>query len=514
MAHTLGPIDYVVMLAYIAGVTLLGVYFYRGQKSTEEFFLAGRRMSWFPVALSITATNFSAISFMGIPGFVYQKNLQVYMAGCIAFPLTLPLAIFLFVRFFHRLDLYTAYEYLERRFHVGIRTVGSVLFIFLRLSWLATVIYVPSLALSAVTNIPLIPCIIGIGMLSTFYTTMGGMRAVIWTDVAQFFVMIVSMAAIVLVLLVSFQWDVGRIWSVAADAGRTRMYDFSLDLNTELGFWSILFGYVFINMASYGVDQIIIQRYLTTKSPQQAEASMYCQAAIVIPLGLVLNFIGIGLFAFYRIHADLLPADFSPDRVLPIFVVQQLPAGLSGLVIAGLFAATMSSVDSGVNSLTAAATMDFYERFVSKGKTSERERMLTARVGTVFWGLVATAAAVHINRLGGIVEISAKTNGFFGGVLLGIFLLGILVKRVNAAGAAVGGLLGMAGVTLIGIRTGISYWWYSPIGCCLTMAMGYLFSLFFARPAEEKLRGLSRWSLDPRRNSEPTRPKAGSNGVA
>ena len=209
MVHTLSPTDYTVMLAYIVGVTLLGLHFYRSQNSTEDFFLAGRRMSWFPVALSIIATNFSAISFMGIPGIVYKTNLQIYMAGLVVLPLSLPLAIFLFVRFFHRLNLYTAYEYLERRFNTGIRTVGSTLFILLRLSWLATVIYVPSLALSAVTNIPLVPCIIGIGLLSTFYTTMGGMKAVIWTDVAQFFVMIGSMAAIIIVLLVAFQWDVG-----------------------------------------------------------------------------------------------------------------------------------------------------------------------------------------------------------------------------------------------------------------------------------------------------------------
>ena len=274
------------------------------------------------------------------------------------------------------------------------------------------------------------------------------------------------------------------------------MFDFTMARDAELGFWSIVLGYLFINLASYGVDQIIIQRYLTTKSPRQAEKSMYCQAAVIVPLGLMLNFIGIGLFAFYRVNAALLPVDFNPDQVLPLFVVQQLPTGIAGLVIAGLFAATMSSVDSGVNSLTAAATMDFYERFVSRGERSDKHRLAIARVGTVFWGVVATVGALFVSKLGSIIEISAKTNGFFGGVLLGIFLLGILVKRVNGVGAALGGILGMTGVVLIGTHTQTSYWWYSPIGCCLTMATGYLVSLFFAYPKEEKLRGLTRWSLD------------------
>ena len=486
----LSSVDYIVIAVYVVGVTVLGALFCRSQKNTEDFFLAGRSMSWFPVAISIIATNVSAISYMGTPGFIYKTGLQVTMVAMISIPISVPFVIFLFLRFFHRLKLYTAYEYLEKRFNVGIRTVGSTLFILLRLCWLATVIYVPSLALSVVTRIPLITWILAVGLFSTFYTTLGGMKAVIWTDVAQFFVMVGSMVAMVIVLLISFNWNPGQIWNIAVEGGRGTLFDFSFDMTKNLSFWGIILGYMFINVASYGVDQVILQRSLTTKTLKAAEKSMLYQAVMTIPIVMFLACLGIGFFAFYQVHPELLPANFKPDQVLPIFVVQQLPIGISGLVIAGIFAATMSSADSGINSLTTCTVVDFYQRFLGGDKSSDHHRLVVARIGTVFWGLVATALAVYINRLGTILEISVKTNGFFCGVLLGIFLMGTVLKRVNTGGAIIGGVLGMAGVVLIGIYTPISYWWYSPIGCCLTMGIGYISSFFFPRPEEEKLRGL------------------------
>ena len=492
-------IDYAILAAYLIGVTALGSLFTSRQKSSRDFFLAGRSMSWFPMVLSVIATDFSAISFLGAPGYVIAHDLVIDLQT-LSFFWVLPLSLYLFVRFFHRLELISAYEYLERRFSLPLRAGCSLLFICVRLSWMATALYATSLALAAVTELPFWVCVSLIGGLTSVYSTLGGMRAVIWTDVAQFFVFT---GAIVVVLVTSIRavpGGLGAIWHTASQEGHTRLLNFE-------GGWeaittpAVLIGGTFLVLISYGVDQVVIQRYLTASSIDQVKRGMVFQVCVA-PLVLAsLAGIGLAVFGFYRHFPERIPAGLEPDKWFPHFIVQELPVGVSGLVIAGLFAATMSSISSGVNSLTAACVIDFYRRFRSSGANvmsgetlgveTDRREVRISRILTVVWGAAATLLAFVVGQIGVIAIISKTLSGFFGGVLLGVFLLGILTPRANAHGTLLGGLLGFATICAAGLATPVNFFWYAPIGCATTFVAGWVLSRFFAAPSSKSVDGLT-----------------------
>ena len=492
-------IDYAILVAYLLGVTALGSLFTSRQKSSRDFFLAGRTMGWFPMVLSVIATDFSAISFLGAPGYVVAHDLVIDLQT-LAFFWVLPLALYLFVRFFHRLELISAYEYLEKRFSLPLRAGCSLLFICVRLGWMATALYATSLALAAATALPFWVCVSLIGGLTTVYSTLGGMRAVIWTDVVQFFVFT---GAIVVVLVTSIRavpGGFGAIWRTAGAEGHNRLLNFE-------GGWeaittpAVLIGGTFLVLISYGVDQVVVQRYLTARSIDQIKRGMVFQVCVAPLVIASLAAIGLAVFGFYRHFPERLPVGLEADQWFPHFIVHELPVGVSGLVIAGLFAATMSSISSGVNSLTAACVIDFYRRFGSGSSAHEpassinretdRREVFVSRVLTLCWGAVATGLAFVVGQIGVIAIISKTLSGFFGGVLLGVFLLGILLPRANAPGATAGGLIGFATICAVGLATPVNLFWYAPIGCLTTFFVGATASRFFSDPPPEKVQGLT-----------------------
>lgn len=466
-------------------------------------------MSWFPLTLSVIATDFSAISFLGAPGYVIAHDLVMDLQPLV-FIWVLPVSLHLFVRFFHRLELITAYEYLEKRFSLPLRTGCSLLFICIRLSWMATALYATSLALTQVTPLPFWLCAFLIGGLTTFYSSLGGMKAVIWTDVSQFFIFVtVTVTAIALVLVRAvgaLPGGVAMAWETASQTGHTRLFQFE-------GGWSatttpaVLIGGSFLILISYGVDQIVIQRYLTARSLDEIKRGMIFQVWVAPALLFMLAVIGLAIFSFYNHFPERIPAGLEPDKWFPYFIAHELPAGVSGLVIAGLFAATMSSISSGINSITAACVIDFYRRLLSSDSPGKQERGASAsnpasagrdrrevrisRILSVFWGAAATALAFVVGRIGVIAIIAKTLSGFFGGVLLGVFLLGILAPRVNAQGALIGGLVGFAMISTVGLATPINLFWYAPIGCLTTFVAGAAVSQFFAPPSEKQTAGLT-----------------------
>ena len=498
-------LDYLIVVAYLAGVTVLGSLFSSGQKTSRDFFLAGRGMSWFPMALSVIATDFSAISFLGAPGYVVAHDLVIDLQPLV-FVWVLPISLYLFVRFFHRLELISAYEYLEKRFNLPLRAGCSLLFICVRLSWMATALYATSLALTQATPLPFWLCAVLIGGLTTFYSSLGGMKAVIWTDVSQFFIFVTAIALVLVRAVGALPGGVAMAWETASQAGHTRLLNFE-------GGWpaittpAVLIGGTFLVLISYGVDQVVIQRYLTARSIDEIKRSMVFQVCAAPGLLFMLAVIGLAVFSFYSHFPERIPAGLETDKWFPYFIVHELPAGLSGLVIAGLFAATMSSISSGVNSITAACVIDFYRRLLAPDTRGSQERgaspsvaafaqrdqreVRISRILSVFWGAAATALAFVVGRIGVIAIISKTLSGFFGGVLLGIFLLGILVPRVNGQGALVGGLLGFATISTVGLATPINLFWYAPIGCLTTFVAGAAVSQFFEPPSEKQTTGLT-----------------------
>jgi solute:Na+ symporter, SSS family len=497
-----GLIDVLVLFAYLTLTALLGAFFYRGQETTEDYFLASRSMGFFPLALSIVATIFSAISYLGIPAFAYQNNCTYFLYG-LTIPLVIPILLKTFLPFYHQLKIVSAYEYLERRFDGRMRSTASLLFLLLRGSYLAVAIYAPALVISLVTGFSLTSSILLMGGVTTFYTVLGGMKGVIWTDVLQFFVFFGAIFWIGFKILENIEGGASEFFRIASANDKFKLFDFSFDLWNDQSFWGLIVGGAFINLAAYGVDQIMLQRYLSARSIREGKLSLVYNGILVIPILVMLYLTGVGLSVFYNQHPELLGRIPTPDSILPYFAVHQLPAGLSGLVVAGIFAAAMSTFSSGINSLTTASFVDFYVRYLKPSTASEPDLKMARRL-SLGWGATTTGLALFVGRLGGIFDASVKINSFFGGILLGVFLLGMFVRRANAAGAFGGVLVGIGLVMAITFGTRISFFWYSPIGCITTFGTGWLASLLTAPPAEQQITGLvmARRAVDRRLNEQ------------
>lgn len=478
-------VDWIVLTIYLIAVVLIGGSFYGKHKNVKDYLIAGRRMSWFPIAISIIATDLSAISYMGIPALVYKHDLK-YMLSAFLFPFQMGLVIVLFVPLLYRLNIYTAYQYLEHRFNTTTRLLASFLFLGGRGAWLATMTFATSVVLSEITGINTYLAIVICGISTTLYTFLGGMEAVIWTDFMQFFVLLGGAVAIAIFIVLAYGWDVSRIWDVATATGHTTMFDFSLDPSREYTFWGLLIGLLVYQLSTYGTDQINVQRYFATKNLKQTIWAAAGSALILLPVLLLLYGIGIGFTAFYHDHPGMRDSLSGPDRVMPHFTVYVLPAGLRGLVIAAIFAATMSSMSSGINSLATSTIKDFLEK-VSQNIVARE--LYWARLISAFWGLTATAGATLMVDLKlTILERFNSIYQFFAGPLVGIFLLGILTRRASAWPVCAGAIVGFL-VTVIVAQSTIVHWlWYAPVGCLVTLVVGYLGSLFVPQQRSDEIR--------------------------
>ena len=483
-------VDWLVLAIYLIAVVLIGGSFYSKHKSAKDYLIAGRRMSWFPIAISIIATDLSAISYMGIPALVYKHDLK-YLLSAFLFPFQMALVIILFVPLLYRLNIYTAYQYLEHRFNAPTRLLASILFLGGRGAWLATMTFATSVVLSQITGINTYLAIVICGVSTTLYTFLGGMEAVVWTDFMQFFVMLGGALAIAIFILMAYNWDITQVWSVAAATGHTTMFDFSFDPSREYTVWAILIGLLVYQLSTYGTDQINVQRYFATKSLKQTIWAAAGSAVILLPMLLLLYGIGLGFTAFYRDHPAMRESLTSADRVLPHFTVGVLPVGLRGLVIAAIFAATMSSMSSGINSLATSTIKDIVEK-VSK-KIIARE-VYWARVISASWGLAATVgAALMVDLKLTILETFNSIYQFFAGPLVGIFLLGLLTRRASAWPVCAGALVGFVITIIVARSTSVHWLWYAPVGCLVTLVAGYLGSIFVPQQRSHEITRFTLW---------------------
>ena len=481
-------LDNAVLVLYIVLVVGMGSFFFRGQRNTEDYFLAGRRMPWVAVGVSIFATLFSAISLLGSPGWVYENDVTLGLTF-LTIPLCTPIVLWVFLPFYHRLRVFTAYEYLERRFNPSVRLASSLLFLLLRGSYLAVVIYAPSLVLSTVTGLELKWTIFIVGGLATLYTLLGGMKAVIWTDVVQAAVLFGGLILVTIILVLRVEGGMGEIVAAASAGGPFRV---QLGWGTwaEVTLWAVLINGFFIHLSMYGADQMTLQRYLTTPTLRAGRNSMLLNAIVVTPAAALLLFVGGALFVFYQQYPDRLADGLKGDAVLPHFVIHELPAGVSGVFIAAMFAAAMSTIDSAINSLSTSSMKDLYQRFLSP-QAEERTYLNLSRLFTVFWGGTATFFALYIENFPNILAASKTLAGFFTGSMLGIFMLGALTTRTTPAGALIGAVAGFVAVTSAAQWTSMSFLWYAPLGSVVTLASGYLVSLCTARIPLPQLEGLT-----------------------
>ena len=423
---TFGPLNTAILALYLAAMLGIGLFFSRKQEDAEMFFLGGRKLPWLAVAMSMYASLTSAVTYLVIPGTAYSSNIALILV-CIVSPLVAPFILLLFYPLYHRLGITTSYEYIEKRFGQAAHLCVAGLFILARLGWLGTVIYAPALAMSIATGIPLWSCICTMGVLATAYTALGGLAAVVWTDAVQFAILIGGAIWMAVSLAHGVEGGVGHILETARETGRLHIADWKPNLFALTG-PAVAISYFLQLMQDYGTDQVSVQRLMATGSLRKTVKSVAFNACTdFLVIGLLL-FIGLGLFAFFQ-YTEL-PEGIVGEKVMPYYIIHYLPQGISGLVITAVFAAAMSSMDSGINSIATVVIKDFM-------KHSGNEVRL-ARILTVALGIVATGVAFYVSSIGNILKAFLTFMGIFSAPVLVLFLLGTLSRRGNFKGWLIG----------------------------------------------------------------------------
>lgn len=476
MQTTFGAADAAIILVYLASLAGVGVYFSRRQTSLAEFFVASRSMSWFPVGLSLMAALNSGIDYLMQPSATIRYRL-VLLAGTSSWLFLYPWVSRVTLPFYRRLKSYTAYEFLEARFDVRVRALAATIFVVWRLGWMATAIYVPCLAVSAMTGgrVDLRLLIIGIGVLVTLYTTLGGIQAVIWNDVIQFCVMFSGLGATVWIALANVPGGAAEIWQAALQAGADAPVVASggpggflrVLFFQPINLWALVITMILGRMASYTSDQVMVQRMQTVRSLGEARRAYVINAAGDVLWMCGLSLVGLALLAFFGHHA--LPPEYATDKILPYFMSQTFPTGAVGLVVAAILAASLSSIDSAVNACTSVIVVDLYNRF-SRGPTADQRRQVrVSRVATVGLGLTATVLAMNVARIGTLLEIANKLINAFSGPLFGLYVVALFARRATATGALAGGIAGSLVSYTVAYHTSISFLWPSAFGLAATL---------------------------------------------
>jgi SSS family transporter len=511
---SLHSLDIVIIVAYLAMLAGVGLYFSRRQKSLDEYFLAKQSMAWLPVGLSLMAALDSAIDYLMQPSATIKYGLFL-LIGTSSWFFLYPWVSRVTLPFYRRLNYFTAYEYLEARFDVRVRALAAVIFIVWRLGWMATAIYVPSLAISTATGdrIPVTALVLGLGVIVTLYTALGGIEAVIWNDVAQFCVRFGGLAAVVVIAAASVSGGFPTIWDIASAAGKTSAIA-PVDLGSggfierlqafffqPLNVVSIMFSMVVGRMASYTSDQIMVQRLQTTKSLKDARQAFIVNAAGDAIWMFALSFVGLALFAFFQTRP--LPAGFATDKILPYFMSLTFPAGIVGLVIASIMAASLSSVDSAINSCTSVLVIDIYNRMIRGRETArtgaagvnDAKDIFLSRIATAGFGVLGTMLAMNVSKIGSLLEIANKLINAFSGPLFGIYILAMFSRRATSSAALVAGVVGSLTSYYVAYQSRIGFMWPSTLGFAATLAVGVVWSLVVpGRPSESSLK-LTWWNV-------------------
>jgi SSS family solute:Na+ symporter len=467
--------NWIVLGCYLAVLVGVGVYFTKREKSTDDFFLAGRRIPWWAAGLSIFGTQLSAITYLAMPARAYSTDwsLLPLNIGILAIA---PLVVFVYIPLFRRLNITTAYEYLEKRFHVSIRIFGSLSFIAFQLGRMGIVILLPALALSAVTGMNVYLCIALIGVLSTVYTALGGMEAVIWTDVLQSVVLIGGAFAALVITIGALDGGWREFVVMGVENDKFTLFHPGWDWTGD-ALIVVVLGALFTNsLVPYTTDQSVIQRYLTTPNQRQAGKAVWINGILAVVAGILFLTVGTALFAFYKANPTRLPTLDATDQIFAVFIWREMPAGLSGLVVAGVFAAAMSSLDSSIHSISTAVTTDFVRRF--KPELMPETYLALARGFTVTFGIIGTAAAMFMAAMNVeyLWDFFLGIMGLFGGTLAGLFILAIFTKKVRTLDAWLGVAASLSVLVYVKLATDLNGLLYGAIGVATCFFTGLVSS--------------------------------------
>ncbi|MEX2235725.1 MAG: sodium/solute symporter [Cyclobacteriaceae bacterium] len=486
-----GWLNWLTLAAYLALMVWFGFLFDKKDQTTSNFFTAGGKIPWWAAGISIYGTQLSAITFMAIPAIVFATDWAMAI-GSVMILGTVPIVVKYYIPFFRRLSVTSAYQYLEYRFNSIVRTMGSLSFILYQLGRMGIVLFLPAAAIASVTGIDIYSLIAIMGVICILYTVMGGIEAVIWADVIQ---VVILVGGAILCLVIGIWHVEGGLASVITkgmEADKFNLYHWGWGQD-RLYLYIGIIGFFFLNLIPYTSDQTIVQRYITVKDEKAVAKSLYTNGLITIPGIFIFYGLGTVLYIFYQDNPGIIPSE-SVGEILPYFIIQQLPAGVAGLIIAGIFAASQSTMSSSMNSVAAAYNTDIHFRLVS-GKT-DKQKLQTARIATIVAGGFGIASAMLTAWLNieFIFNYFQEVLGIFGGSLAGVFILGIFIKRSNSFGAVIGLLAGVVTVLLIKQIANIHPYLYGAISICTCVLIGYFASLFF--PPKKELKGLTYATLN------------------
>lgn len=470
------PLDLAIVIVYLLGVTALGLQFRRKQQDARDYFLGGRTAPWWALAFSIVATETSTLTIIGTPAISYAGNLT-FLQLVFGYLLGRVLIVLLLLPGYFRGEFFTAYALIEKRFGEKIRSIAAGTFLITRAIAEGVRVAAIALVVSVVLGTSEKFAVVLVIALTIMYTLEGGMRAVIWTDVAQLMIYLTGSAVTLFVLLHRIPGGWTEVTQVAAAAGhKLQLLDFSFSWSTRYTFWSGLIGGAFLTMATHGTDQIIVQRLLAARSERDSRRALLASGVIVLIQFTVFLLIGVLLFVFAQ-HAPLLSPGERTDRILPLFLVRHMPPGLAGLLLASIIAVAMSNASGSLNSLAASSVLDFSRLW---GKSLDPKNFLKlSRRMTLAWG--AVLMAFGFVKWGPLLETGLTVASLPFGSLLGLFLLGTLNGRANARGALVGMFVGLAAILCVFRFTTMAFTWYVMIGSLITLAVGSVASVVGAR---------------------------------
>ena len=538
-------VNWLIVIVYLVWVVVDGIKKSKDTDTVSGYFIANKSLSWWVVGLSVMATQLSAVTMIGTPGQGATDGLR-FIQLYLGLPLAMVILGVTIVPLLHGSGVYTAYEYLERRFDAKTRSLTAFLFLISRGLAVGTIMAAPGVVFSAIFGIPLVWAVAMIAVPTVIYTMVGGVQAVAWADVKQMVLIVIALVAIMFVLVIQMPVSPGEALTIAGATGRLQVFDFSFDMSERYTFWSGMIGGTFLMLSYFGTDQSQVQRYLTARSVHEAKSSLLMSAYWKIPLQALVLLVGVGVFVYYqfvrppllynpvheaavvaargaeyddlqrryaeaftlREEAALAVADASGsgqqpmelflareqkiqelrgealamvveetnesstdvNYIIPRFVLSELPIGLAGLFIAGVFAAAMSSIAAELNALSTASVIDFYRRWM-RPNADDAHYLRVSKGATVFWGFFACIVATYAATLGSLIEVVNRFGSFFYGSILGVFLLA-MIPMAKARGAFLGLIIGMATVGFVAFQTSIEYLWQNVIGAVVVLAVG------------------------------------------
>lgn len=462
--------DTIIIAVYFALVVWLGVWSSRTQHNTRDYFLGSKRIPWWAMMISIVATETSALTFIGVPSLAYASDMT-FLQLSLGYITARCLVSYTLLKRYYEHDVTTAYGYLTIRFGPQMKNITSIIFLIVQVLGNGVRVFAIALVLEVLTGYSLIAILIIICGVTVIYTLLGGMKAVIWTDVLQGGMLIAGGIVSLVLLWIKLPVSFSDLVSNPVIADKLTLFDFSASFSTPYTFWACVLGGTFFGMASHGTDQVMVQRLLTCSSVRESQKALIVSGFVVALQFLLFLIIGIFLYAFYHltvIQGQTIPEN--PDKIFPYFITYEFPAGLAGLVIAGVLSAAMSTLSGALNAFSATTIAELYVPYMHK-KRSTSQLLNLSRFVTLLWGIVMVGVAYMARHWGQVLEAGLTIASFVYGGMLGVFLLGFFFPTVTTRNAIIGLITGILAVIFIAVYTATAWPWFALIGTGVTVAV-------------------------------------------